>query len=57
MPDCRSIRSVVLTRNRVIERVLLNIAATSAVLQNDKFTKLEFSPYNDGGADCGEKMI
>ncbi|SCC69821.1 Uncharacterized protein BCZB5J_06449 [Bacillus cereus] len=37
--------------------MLLNIAETAAVLQNDKFTKLEFSPSNDGGADCGEKMI
>lgn len=57
MPDCRSIRSVVLTRNRMIERLLLNIAVTAAVLQNDKFTSLECSPSNDGGADCGEKLI
>lgn len=57
MSDCRSIRSLILTRNRMIERVLLNIAAKDDVLQNDKFTSLKFSPSNNGGADCGEKLI
>lgn len=57
MPDCRSIRSVILPQNRVIERVLLNIAATADVLQNVKFTSLECSPFNNGGADCDEKLI
>ena len=57
MPDCRSIRSIILTRNRVIERVLLNIAAKADVLQNDKFTSLESSPSNNGVVDCGEKLI
>lgn len=57
MSDCRSIRYLILTRNRMIERVLLNIAAKDDVLQNDKFTSLECSPSNNGGADCGEKLI
>lgn len=57
MSDCRSIRSVILTRNRVIERVLLNMAAKADVLQNDKFTSLECSPSNNGGADGGGKLI
>lgn len=41
----------------MIERVLLNIAAKDDVLQNDKFTSLKFSLSNNGGADCGEKLI
>lgn len=57
MPDCRSIRSVILIRNRLIERVLLNLVVTSAVLQNDKFTSLECSSSNGGGANYGEKLI
>lgn len=57
MSDCRSIRYLILHRNRMIERVLLNIAAKDDVLQNDKFTSLKFSSSNNGGADCGEKLI
>lgn len=57
MPDCRSVRSVILTQNKLIERVFLNIDATADVLQNDKFTSLESGFSNNGGADCGEKLI
>ncbi|WP_375231506.1 hypothetical protein [Bacillus cereus] len=41
----------------MIERVLLNLVVTSAVLQNDKFTSLECSSSNGGGANYGEKLI
>ncbi len=57
MSDCRSIRFIILTRNKLIERVLLNIAAKADVLQNDKSISLECSPSNNGGVDCGEKLI
>lgn len=41
----------------MIVRVLLNIAVKADVLQNNKFTSVKSSSSNNGGADCGEKLI